>query len=546
MYSIKSNSRRITTFVKNEAYKWLYDKINKNEYEVKNKREAQQLILSIQKAQCVTESSYNKFVEYIIHNPFSCVMSGYKRKSNLITTRKIENFFVLFNGTPLPIGFIKDFFEDDYETQAEINKYIASIVKEQENLFAIKAQERVLAQNENITRMKTTYRYFFKTNVLFHLTNVIKMLLTIVTFFLCVYYFKENDVIGKVIIYLRDGEGEKFIEDNMFLIIFNIIVFFCLIPRIIKLVKLIIFYIIWFITRFYVFLMSRSLFVFENKKIEEMREYNKSIVPEIATRGYIDDSVCSGMPSVRRLYLRFERFNYKKVESKIDKIGKSPKFNFVNLFYQDEVGLKVQKKKWKSRIVTSVLLAVVLMFTNIKACRDFAIDLYNEALANITGESVDVSVEESLELCVGKTLFYVKKEAENLDMKLTVYIEGVDVTTQLPLLENNFITKKVDINKSEKTVKVEADSVYEAEQEQMKTTLSVKLPVDIVWETVVEYATQEHGSSFIFTKQLAELIYDGESWMLIGECSLYGIQKNCMAIISGTRNNQNVVNFEIF
>ena len=542
MYSIKSNSRRITTFVKSEAYKWLYDKISKNEYDAKNSIEAQQILLLIKKEQCVTEDTYTKFVNNIIHNPFSCVVSGYKRKNKFITTRKVENFFVLYNDTPLPVGFIKDFFEDDYETQLEINKYIKSVVSEQENLFAIKAQERFLKKSEKLTETKENYQYFFNTKVLFHITNVIKMIITVVTVLLCIHFFKENDIIGKVILFFRDREGEQYLLDNMVFIIFNTLVLLFMIPKVIKLIKMIIFYIIWIVVRIYVFFTARNLHSFEDKNMDKLRNYFQSIIPEIADRKYISDELCAAVPSVKKLYLSLEKFNNKKIENRIEKVTKSPKFTFLNISYKDEASLKIQKSKWKSKIVFPIIIALILVFMNVASWRNFAVDMYDKAVTYFVGEKV-ISTEDSFDTYVGKKLSVVKYKAESLGYKFVVYVQQADVT---PIMDKmpEFVASKIEVNAEDKIVAAHALWTADLKDTNIEANLMKKLSTAVAWNKFDLYAA-EQVDSYQRDEQIATVLFDEYGWLLIAECTVNGEKKLCVSNVYGTDQKPYVSFFEI-
>ena len=391
MYSLNSNSRRITTYVQEEAHKWLYNKIVKNEYDVGSNRKAQKLIIDIKKEGKVTAESYDRFVSQVIYNPFDVITRGYKPCSKkYICARAIENFFLKYNGVVLPIGFVKDFFEDDYETQAEINKYIESVVKGQEEKFAIKCQEKLLNQTGNIADMKDEKPYVFRTKIMFHITNLLKAILTIATLVICLKFIVGEDVITKIIEYNRDGAHEEFFDEYMFHVIFNFIVLIFLIPRVIKLIKTIIFYIRWLAIRIKVFMVGLSIKQFEANKFEALREYFKSIVPEIATTHVISEEACKNVPAARRQYIAIDEFDFEKVENQIVKLYNSPRLLFLNACYneEDERVFKQKKKAWRKRIVASTLLLAILCFTNIQSCRDFAMELLEPVIEYITGEEI--------------------------------------------------------------------------------------------------------------------------------------------------------------
>ena len=130
MYEINVSTRRVTQFIIEEAYRWLYLKINNNEYQANRCKEGKSLIVKIAEEKTVTAENYVKFINLFDNSPVAYMMYRSKRKSSkLITTDILCNYFVKYNGHILPVGFIKDFFEDDYETQQEVNALLEGFTK---------------------------------------------------------------------------------------------------------------------------------------------------------------------------------------------------------------------------------------------------------------------------------------------------------------------------------------------------------------------------------------------------------------------------------
>ena len=145
MYECELNSRRITTYIRQEAYKWLEANINK--YEVCKDTEAERLFLEIKKTG-VDKEKYDKFVEKVMKDPYIFALYGYKeaKKNFSIITRDVRCLFVSFDGTPLPIGFITQFFEDDYETQEDIDNLITAALSSMREEFKLDSEEKNLTK----------------------------------------------------------------------------------------------------------------------------------------------------------------------------------------------------------------------------------------------------------------------------------------------------------------------------------------------------------------------------------------------------------------
>ncbi len=404
MYSLNSNTRRITSFVESEAYKWLYDKIVKNEYDVSGNRQLQQLIVDIKRAGRLDKASYDAFTQKVVYNPFTCIIQGKNAKDKkFIATDKIENFFIKYNGVVLPIGFIRDFFEDDYETQAEVDKYIASVVKGQEELFTLQCETTLIHKNNQINELKANTDCVFNTAFSFHFTNILKILLTFITLWVCVHFIVEEDVINRIVEYNDTGAHSIFFEFYWFHIVLSTIVLFFLIFRVIKAIKTIIFYIRWFIIRIRVSNVQRAIQQFEENKLVALREYFQSIIPALSSNPHvITDEICEAVPAAKRQYFAMMEFNCNQIIEKITKLYSSKQFEFLKAYYKDD--MSANKRAWRKKIVFHTLLCLLLCFMNIESWRNFAIDtlkpvviyfggehLYPEE--DLSTESVDVSFE---------------------------------------------------------------------------------------------------------------------------------------------------------
>ena len=148
MYQL-NDDRRITQFIKTEAYKWLYKNLRAYDY---TNTIAEDLSMQINKDGKLTESTYKQFIRLFNNNPISRKLDGFSNNQS-IASDDIYKYFILYNGHILPIGFIIEFFEDDYEEREKsgnlINAFlnyskdnIISIWSTKEFEFARKIKER--------------------------------------------------------------------------------------------------------------------------------------------------------------------------------------------------------------------------------------------------------------------------------------------------------------------------------------------------------------------------------------------------------------------
>ncbi len=394
MYSLNSNSRRITSFVQEEAYKWLYARIIKNEYDASANRQAQKLILDIKKAGRVTEDTYKKFTALVLYNPFDCIIRKKKNYAKkFIVTETIENFFVKYNNVVLPIGFIKDFFEDDYETQAEIDRYIESIVKGQEELFTIKCQEKILHKTTQVSDLKLANPCVFNTKFSFHFTNVFRIILTLLTLIVCLHFVVGEDLVRNGIDFFKSGAYETFFEDYQLKlyhvqVVLNVLVLLFLIPRVIKAIKTVIFYVIWLTIRLRVFFVSASINKFESSNFEALREYFRTVQPEIIQTHRITEEMGKGAPSAKKQYLAIVDFDCDKITETVRKIFTSKHFSFLNAYYTDDttdIGMSILKKRWRKKLVFHTLLLLVLCCLNVAFVNEYVMSLYELIRDKIAG-----------------------------------------------------------------------------------------------------------------------------------------------------------------
>ena len=111
MYKLSDERRRITAFIRTEARKWLYDKLNNYK---PNSVEARDLYMQIKKVGGIDESKYKRFTELFGNNPFTGMINGIADDNHSISSDDLHMYFINYNKHVLPIGFIFDFFEDEF------------------------------------------------------------------------------------------------------------------------------------------------------------------------------------------------------------------------------------------------------------------------------------------------------------------------------------------------------------------------------------------------------------------------------------------------
>ena len=189
MYKITSNTRRVTQRMIDEAYKWLYRKIRDGGYNMNRCLEGESLVISMQEAGCVDQHSYERFIALTETRPFFYMLS-YKEspRKKKITSNDILNYFVEFNGYTFPLGFLMDFFEDDYETREEIDTFVAKYINSEKEMMIVQFKKELVQKNINHEKLMSKYPNVFRTKPGFFIFGALKLLALGVLMFLFFYF----------------------------------------------------------------------------------------------------------------------------------------------------------------------------------------------------------------------------------------------------------------------------------------------------------------------------------------------------------------------
>ncbi len=372
MFSIISKERRVTNYVKVQAYKWLYAKIVKGEYTA-HTSEAENLILEIRRAGTVTETTYKQFCSHFFNAPFYYILNNDKNgKFTGITTNILPNYFVKYNNENLPVGFVEEFFEDDYETKAEIEEYYQTYLDGVLDDFIIGCRATRNVRVDEIDNLKNEQPGTFNTKVSFHVTNVIKNVLAVIGFVINLIYLIDNDVVGEIIRFFESGS--HFVEENLGIIIANLFFLLYLLPKIVKLITTIIFYIRLFIVRGYVGRVEKSMEVFNTDTLENFKEHFGNI-NKILKRTRVIEGECLDAPAGKKQYLAITNFDIQSLNAKLEKLHK--KFDATLYYDYNKNGsdLKKRQSRWKKGIVMSVILITIFVFLNIPDLNEWIVDL---------------------------------------------------------------------------------------------------------------------------------------------------------------------------
>lgn len=375
MYAITSRDRRVTDYVRNQAYAWLYNKIGKGEYD-SHGHEAEGVILRIKEARAVTKESYAEFLEHFKNDPYFYMLEGKKsKKSKGITTSYIADYFMSFNDDVLPVGFVRDFFEDDYETAAEIDAYMSSYTEGSLEEFVINCQKINNKRAAQIEKIQKNTPSLFNTKVSFHVLNVVKMILAVAAFVICVNYFANNMIIDHFAELVNTGSN-RFLEENFPIVLLHAFLLIFILVKVKRAIVLLFFYIRFLYIRIYVMLIKHFISSFNSNTTERLKAYFEDVIGELKGTGYvITPEMCSASPSGKRQYMYIVNFKGEKISKLIEKLTGSKRYSAVHFYYDSKINISVQKVYWKKGIITSVIIILLLSFTGIPELRDWLIGL---------------------------------------------------------------------------------------------------------------------------------------------------------------------------
>lgn len=380
-YSILLRDRRITDYVMEQAYLWLYEQIVKDSY-VAGDRQSEKLILEIKQAGAVTQTSYEAFLQAFMNDPYQYLLvSGDRKNQAGIVSPNLKNYFLRFNEQIIPVGFVEEFFEDDYETLAEVRAYYDAYLGFNIDQFSLNCQAISLSRKESLDNIQKAYPGIFKTKFKFHFTNALRFVLTFVGLYLCLMFFSAMDPAARVDEVLKFGYS-AFLEAHAAEVVANIVFLVYLVFKLVKCIKIVIFYVHWFQVRLKIQFLDKSFDALDGETIAAFREYFKAMNRELsATRYVITDDMCRQAPPRRQHYVKLVNFNAEGLTKSLTAMVLNKSHKSLCFYYANDRDLAICKRAWRKGIVLSVLLIVVFAVMNVPEW-NLSFQLFWEVLMN--------------------------------------------------------------------------------------------------------------------------------------------------------------------
>ncbi|MBR2907055.1 MAG: hypothetical protein IKC26_03305 [Clostridia bacterium] len=416
MYQIKSNTHRITRFVIGEAYKWLYREIDKGNYTTNKHTEARNLMARIKAAKKLDAETYSAFLEMMNNSPFNHLI-GQKNKTPTITTNNIMNYFVEFNGVALPLGFIMEFFEDEYEMPKDRQKVIDAFIDSERNQsFGDTCRAEIMKHLDPQTKFRKKYPCVFSTPAGFYASHIARVIFTIV---LAVFFFtfmaqsRMGAILGdylldakfdaKAEISAEYGVIESYLQEidtadplnpiqykDYFAkfgghIALNALLFIILLFRLSHLIKFIIVVIKLLSARFALNKQDADIAYLDDQGIEDMKAYFSEIAPSLKKSRKFTEDMFEGVPKASKRYVSVVNFEFNKIERSIRNMYSSSSAKKINAIYTNETELSICRKKWRSGFIRLSLLTIFFLIVNISGLYELIIPQVAEIIVNIFG-----------------------------------------------------------------------------------------------------------------------------------------------------------------
>lgn len=123
---IENDRRPITDETMEQVYCWLSDNIDR--YSARGSKQGIRLLQRI-RTETVNATDYEDFLTLFSNDPYTNTLTESEtRGGNYITASNLDCYFVRYNGTPLPIGFICSHFKEDFQTPEDICRFREKIL----------------------------------------------------------------------------------------------------------------------------------------------------------------------------------------------------------------------------------------------------------------------------------------------------------------------------------------------------------------------------------------------------------------------------------
>lgn len=377
-----SIERKITEYVKEEAYKWLYNAIQAGDYQFTKNKTSKMLLLTITQEEKVTHDTYEEFLSCFENNPINYVTQTKKRRRKLITTEKLTHYFVECNDFMLPVGFIQTFFEDDYETDADRDAMLETVSTDQLARQNTRWKQTPLDHAIKIDSLHENYPTSIGMHPLFLAKSLIHVIVTVLLICLALSFFNsvqfkevmeqfyENNfraadqiVLDETLTsYILDTDKVlaspfniwSYLETYAIALLLNMVVLVIAIVRIVKDIRFCVCGIRVLTFRICIEICKKYCAKIEGTGVDSMNEYFKEQIPVMVQSKTISPEDFVDMPKEVKYFNALENMDMDQFSSAVEKYDRK------NAFSYKPDQLPKRKRAWISGIVGSVVLLLAV------------------------------------------------------------------------------------------------------------------------------------------------------------------------------------------
>lgn len=150
---------------------------------------------------------------------------------------------------------------------------------------------------------------------------------------------------------------------------------------------------------------------------------------------------------------------------------------------------------------------------------------------------------------VGKPLTDLMEKADALGYTATYFADGVEFTEFIDDMKDLYLTGEIKEDTKNKTIEVTLKSKSNAEAEEIQSKLDEKFPEGDAWIAAKHYGQSQYGDDFDLHFLMGKIdasAEDENTWFLKAECSVAGVDMMCEAKVSGTKDNPEIISFDVY
>lgn len=159
------------------------------------------------------------------------------------------------------------------------------------------------------------------------------------------------------------------------------------------------------------------------------------------------------------------------------------------------------------------------------------------------------AASSSLNDYVGKPLVDYMAKADELQYTSSYFADGVDFTSFIDSLSEDYLVGDLKINEEEKTVEVTLALISNVEADAALEELKGKIEEGSAWIAVENYGKSQFSEDFELHYLLGKIdasAEDADTWSLKAECTVSGTDMTCEAKVTGTADAPEVIFFDVY